>query len=455
MRSTTPAISRALPLLVAVLAIVATAGFVRGGDDTTRIRTTFDDVSPLVVDSYVKVDGVELGRVSAIKLRNGKADVELEIDKTALPIHDDATLTIRAKSILGERYIDLDRGSADAPVMKLPGRIPANRTSKSTDLQDVLNTLDDPTSTATAALLTTLGEGTAGQGKNIDNALKAVAPALNGAVELSAILDEQNDVLLSLIDKVTPVAKAVATDDGKQADRLVASAENALAALTSQRQALDASLQRLPGTLATARTSLREIAGVSTETAATLKGLRPVTDKLPEIAGELQTFSDSADPALSSLQPVLDKAQALIDEAQPLVRDLKPGVAGLKKVSAGARPIVEDLEPRLDVVLEFAKNWALATSEGDGLGQYFKGVVPTTPQALLNIPGLHLPQHLDETGEPISGAGGSADLLADITSKLGGPAAGSSATSPDPQSATGLDAEQEESMLNQLLGGLL
>lgn len=458
---------------VALTAALAALYVARADSSSTTLRATFSDVSPLVAGNFVKVDGVQVGTISSIELRNGMADVVLELDPAALPIHQDASLTIRTKSLLGERYIDLDRGTDSQPVMDLPGRIPSSRTSKSTDVQDVLNTLDDPTSTAAAALLVTLGEGTAGRGRDIDTALKAVAPVFDGATKLSEILDAQNAALLDLLDTVTPIAQAVATDDGQQAERLVDSAENALAALAEERAALDESLERLPGTLKTARTSLKELSELSTETTSTLKALRPVTDELPEVTDELREFSESADPALRSLGPVLDRAQALIDEARPLVRDLQPGMRGLRTVSAGARPVVEELEPRLEVVLDFAKWWALATSDGDGIGQYFKGVVPTTPQSLLNAPGIHLPTGVasatnskatPDSAGAIGGVDSADALLKDATSGLTSGITKSvtpktstnpveSVTERDNDSATGLDQKQEKNLLQQILGG--
>lgn len=465
--------SRVIPAGLAVLALLAVGGFVGSREASSNtLRATFTDASPLVAGNYVKTDGVTVGTVKSIELRNGKAELTMELDDAVLPVHRDATLTIRTKTLLGEKYVDLDRGTDSAPQLDLPGRIPTDRTTNSTDLQDVLNTLDDPTSTATAALLVTLGEGTSGRGRDIDATLKGLAPVFNGAEVLSQILDEQNAALIDLIDEVTPVAQAVATDDGQQAERLVESAENALTALADERAALDDSLERLPDTLSQARTSLKEVSGMSDETTKTLKSLEPVTDDLPEIADELKDFSEAADPAMSSLVPVLERAQALVDEAGPLVRDLRPGIRGLRTVAAGAHPIADELLPRIAMVLDFAKWWALATADGDGVGQYFKGVVPVTPQALLNIPGIHLPNALTKTSdeevaatEPGEGAEAGEDSgTAGVNGVLNGvtgtvdsltdSVTGGTKPAVDPDSATGLEEKQEQGLLGQLLGVL-
>lgn len=439
------------------ISVVAAAGLIAaatltsarvGDDNTVTLTGTFEDANPLVQGNLVKLDGVSVGEITSISLHDGQARVQMELDKSVLPLHDDASLKIRPKTLLGERYIELRRGSEQTPAMQEPYTIPAERTSHNVDLDDLLNSLDDPTSSGLAALLTTLGEGTAGNGKNIDAALKALPPTMRDIERLGTILDEQIGVLTSLIDKVTPVAKAAAGKHGDKLDSLVDSTTTALSAASSNREALRHTLMQLPGTLRQAQTTLAKVAGVSDVATKSLRDARPVTDNLSAISVELQKFADTANPALASMPRVLDRADALLAQAAPLVRDLRPGAKGLRSASRSTDKIVSHLSQEFTTVLDFVKFWALSTNSEDGISNYFRGVVPTTPGSLLQTPGVSTGD--GEKAPPQRGP--------DKPKKLPLPNLGDALPNPDDavakqDSATGLDRQQENALLDQLLGG--
>ena len=436
---------------VTVAAVVAAAAVAGGmaaardtGGDDVPVTVMFTDASPLIPGNVVRMNGVQVGLIRSIELRNGQAAVRMDLDRSVLPLQADASAKIRPVTLLGERFVEIDRGSPNAAEMAAPRVIPAHRTSRAVDLDEVLNSLDDPTSTALAALVTALGEGTAGQGGKIDAALRALGPAMRDTQRLGAVLDQQNAVLDRLGRQVTPVAQAIAGGNGRDLDRLAASAERMLAAVSAERAALDAALVRLPQTLDKAQRVLLEAAGVAEVGTADLKAIRPVTGDLAEITRELDAFSAAAGPALASLPPVLNRAKALLDEAAPAVRDLRPGTAALPAVGASAHRLVGDLTPHFKTVLDFVRYWAMSTNGRDGLSNYFRAFVVTTPKSLLQIPGTGVPGPTPKpTAEPDQDAAAASTPALPPLLTGGG----------DSGSATGLDSEQETSLLDQLLGG--
>jgi len=443
-------VRRTLGIVAIVSAITGTSaaaadGF--GGDETFTVTATFADASPLVVGNDVKVDGVEIGQISAITLRKGKADVEMELDSVVQPIHRDATVTIRPVSLLGERYVDLDRGSADQPVIAEDAMLGTRHTAKSVSLDDLLNSMDNPTSAALAAMVTTLGEGTMGQGQNIDSAIKALAPAMHDVTRLGAVLKGQNSVLKSLLDKAAPVAKAVASDKGQNLDQLVGNSKQMLSAVAAQQAALDTAIRAMPGTLTKAQRTLAQVAGVANVMTPALRDVRPVTDNLTQVSSELTSFAESANPALASLPEVLDRGKELLAEAAPLVRDLRPAGSGLNDVATSARPLVDNLSVRFKTIMEFMKGWALSTNGEDSLSNYFRAFVMYTPKGVTQIPGVGVGPDETRTQEPqdIPLPTGPALPSLPKVPALGG--------LQNDSSATGLDQQQESAMLEQLLGG--
>jgi phospholipid/cholesterol/gamma-HCH transport system substrate-binding protein len=418
-------------------------------DGPIKVDAVFADASPLVAGNVVKASGVEVGKITAVKLRDGQAHVQMVVDRSVLPLHDDVKATITTQDLLGERFVRLERGSPSAPVLKEPMVIDTAHTHRVVDLQDVLNSVDTPTSTALAALVTESGEGLKGRGQQADKALAALAPAMTQTKDLAAILSEQNTLLTHLVDNAQPVASALGSHQGRDLDHIVDSANTALTAVAANRESLRASLRQLPQTIASARATLAQLSGVADPATRTLASLRPVTDDLDDISGELQRFADAADPALASLPPVLDRANVLLGEAAPVVaalrpaaKDLVPTAASVQRLSSGALS-----GKNLTNLMEFVKGWSMATSDYDSISHYFKAMVPLSPNSMGDTAAGVVPALPDDLihGLPVP----TAPQLPQKGRRNSSPAGSASAN----DSATGLSEHQENSLVDQLLGG--
>ncbi len=461
--------------LVAVMAVVGV-----GGSSKRTLTAYFADAHPVVVGNVVRTGGVQVGTVDQITVEDGRAKVEMSVDEAALPLHTDATVTITTQDLLGERFMALDRGRPDAPLLEEPLTLPNEQTNRVVDLQEVLNAVDNPTGTALSALLTTAGEGMDKRGAHTADAITALRPAMENSRELAGILDQQNALLTQLVDRAHPVAQALADGHGKTLDNLVGSTTDTMSAVAAREEKTQQTLEELPGTLTSARRTLAEVAGVADPTANTLGSIRPLTDDLTDVSGELQRFADAADPALASLPEVLHRADELLGEAGPLVQSLRPAGPHLRGIAPAVHQLSDEaVSLRLTNLMEFVKGWTLATSDYDAISHYFKAAVPATPKAAghiaggvvpglprspINVPGLPgAPGATPATppdGTPApghaSGEGGSAPAgSAPTGNNTTGGADGmhNSGDAPADGGATGLNEEQEQSMLGQLLGG--
>ncbi|WP_214366568.1 MlaD family protein [Pseudonocardia sp. H11422] len=447
---------------VAVVAIIGATGAMSGlaaENPATKgmtIVAEFADAGPLLNGNEVKIDGVTVGEVSEMRVREGVADIALRLDPAALPVYRDARLTIRPVSLLGERYVDLERGTPSEPELEPGGIVPVAQTSVNVDLDEILNSLDEPTGQSLAFLVTTLGEGLRDNGGNVDEAVRALAPALADTRALTSVLADQNVLLGTLLDRVEPVAGALAADDGRSLDQLVGAADRLLAASTAQQEALDRTLAELPGALRSARTTLGTLAATAQETTPTLRAVRPVTEDLTAISGELMTFADALDPALASAQPVLERAEELLEQARPVAADLRRAGPDLHTTAASARPLTEDLTGNLDNVLNFIRYWALATNGHDGLSHYLRVALLLNPDTVTGLaPGGAVPDVLppaaeiggEQPGTEVPGAP-AADAPA-----VGGLLQAPTTDPAEPSGATGLSPEQESGMLGFLVGG--
>lgn len=111
-------------------------GQVRFGDHT-RFHAVFDEVSGLEEGQFVRVSGVEVGRVHAVEFTDGnRIDVTFEVDSSYTPTR--ATVaTVRYLNLVGDRYLELSDGAGDPTPMEPGERIGTDRTRPALDL-DVL-----------------------------------------------------------------------------------------------------------------------------------------------------------------------------------------------------------------------------------------------------------------------------------------------------------------------------
>jgi phospholipid/cholesterol/gamma-HCH transport system substrate-binding protein len=469
-------------LLLVMLGVVALRGE-SDADQGRRLSATVADAGSLEEGSEVRASGVLVGQVSSIELVGDEARIELEVHDGVLPVHKDATLTVRPVNLLGENYIDLDPGSADAPFLER-AEIPAKQVQTAVTLQDVLNTFEAPTAASLAAVVTTLGEGLHNNGGEVSAALKALLPAMENSEELGKILARQNKVLANLVSSADPVAAALADEDGRTLDRLLTSTERALGAIEVQETALEQTLLELPSTLVSAQRTLARFGGVAAEATPTVRALRPLTGDLQTVVKELRAFADAADPALASLEPVLRRADQLLTQAAPVVAGLRKAGPDLRRSAASLRPVGRELlDENLYGVMEFVRKWALSTNSRDGLSHYFRGVIYVTPTTLNSLLTSLIPSHVISPNQPSPGDGQPTpdgplpDVLPDGVlpdgvlpedlSGLDGILGGllgkghtsadtpdrTSSPSDDRTSALGLTATQEQRLIGQLLGG--
>lgn len=411
------------------------------------VNAEFEDVSPLLSGSEVEVHGVSVGEVAGIELReDNQAHVAVRLETEALPVHADATLTVRAVSLLGERYLELDPGDPSQPELQHGATLPAEQTGQAVDLDEVLNTIDEPTGEGLAALVTMLGEGMHGQGGNVDETIQVLADAMDDTGELVTLLNEHNDLLSRMVDNLHPVAEALAEDEGATLDGLLDSTLQLSEAASSRHEQLEESVDELPATLEQAEQTLDRLNAAARETTPTLEQIRPVTEDLGEISQELVSFADAAEPALASTEPVLERAVDLLDEARPVAEELREAGPDIRSVAGDAEPVVTELANNFDDVLDFLRNWALTTNGHDGLGHYFRAHLVLDPTQLAGpdlglLGGEEEPEDGDDAEESSDADGegaGDPDLLV---------------PDEDDQSATGLTEEQERGLLDHLLGG--
>lgn len=107
---------------VLVLGLATTAflllqvGALDGWGDQVEARVELPDAAGLNAGSSVALAGVEIGRVDRMELVGDRAVATLLLDPGA-QVRKDATVKVRARSVLGEKYLAVVPGSPTAPLL--------------------------------------------------------------------------------------------------------------------------------------------------------------------------------------------------------------------------------------------------------------------------------------------------------------------------------------------------
>jgi phospholipid/cholesterol/gamma-HCH transport system substrate-binding protein len=199
-----------LPIYIAYVAfsfvvigfIVAGMGLALPGTHRYAVNATFTDAADILVNNEVYMNGSKVGYVGAVSVERGKAKVQLVLDDTrALPLYTDASAEIRKKNLLGETYVDLQRGDS-LDNMPDGGSIPVEHTVPITEIDQVLAIFDPVTVQRVQLLINAAGGALSNNGQTMNGeavTLNTVLSTLNSpAVLLSVRRQQVQDIVVEL-----------------------------------------------------------------------------------------------------------------------------------------------------------------------------------------------------------------------------------------------------------------
>lgn len=227
-------------LVVGLIIVLAIVSFrIVNGVTAYRLEVPLDSADGLSPGSDVLIAGAHAGSVQDITLDGGQALLTIAIDDAYAPVHTNARLTVRPKSLLGEKYVSLDPGSGDA--LPSGARLPTQQVARAVDLQDVVNSLDQPTREKLRTLVIELGGGLAGRGSDINQTIVLGRQDLGDLAAISDTLatrDQDLQRVIQGLDQVT--AELSRSDRRQQLGELIKNSQTLLHSLSLQ----DAEIKR-------------------------------------------------------------------------------------------------------------------------------------------------------------------------------------------------------------------
>ncbi|MBV8445237.1 MAG: MCE family protein [Candidatus Dormibacteraeota bacterium] len=278
--------------LVVIGFIVAQMGLRAPWSHQYTVTAQFSDAADILVNNEVYMNGTKVGHVGAVTVRDGVAEVQMVIDNpNALPLHADATAEVRKKNLLGETYIDLQRGG-DATLMSDGGTIPVSQTIPITEIDQVLAIFDPETVQRVQLLINALGNATVNNGQTMNQeaaTTNALITELNApAVELSVRQQQVQDIVLELQRFYSVLA-----GQRSQVLQEFGTWNQVMGQLANQESSIG-------GTVRQANTLLQNLnALVSGESG----NLRATLDSLPVALADTNSFLDQSNTIITAIAP--------------------------------------------------------------------------------------------------------------------------------------------------------
>jgi phospholipid/cholesterol/gamma-HCH transport system substrate-binding protein len=240
-------------------------------------RALFTNVSGLQTGDYVKAAGVDVGRVNSLQLQRNNQILVTFTASTNVPVTRDTTLTVRYQDMLGNRYMEIDKPTGQAPALTSNETLPASQTQPALSLDALFNGFQPLFQGLQPAQINQLSAELVsvlqGEGGTIDGLLSTIGSLTNTLANRDQLID-------SVIDNLNAVLGAVSQHD-TQLNQLVVNLQHLITGLAADRNTIG--------------NSFGDIANVSGTLAGLLENARPdisgTVTKVGKLSAELNKDS--------------------------------------------------------------------------------------------------------------------------------------------------------------------
>lgn len=373
----------ALGVSLPILLVLGLGADDRLGPDY-KVRAVFDSVASAVPGEDVKVAGAKVGVIESMDVTAGKkAAVTLRIDDGRFaPFRADAKCIVRPQSLIGEKFIECEPGTASQSELEKIGDgedgegehlLPLERTQSQVDLDLFNDILRRPYGERFALVLSEFGTGLAGRGEDLKAAINRANPALRETDRVLGILARQNRVLADLA-RDSDAALAPLARQKERVSGFIEEANNTAKATAARRDDIERGIQRLPRFLDELRPLMADLDGFASQAAPVFRDLNAAAPQLSRVFQRLGPFSQSAQPSLLSLGDALERGRPALIRSRPLIRDLgrlgrdsRPVAVNLDRLTASL-----DRTGGIERLMDFVFYSTLAINGFDSVSHYLR-----------------------------------------------------------------------------------
>jgi phospholipid/cholesterol/gamma-HCH transport system substrate-binding protein len=343
-----------------------------------HLKVPMTQIGQTAEQSEVSISGVGVGHVTKVELADkgqaGTAIVTLEIEPEFAPVPADTRAILRAKSLLGEAYIELTPGDKRDGTLEDGDTLPPAQVAKSVQLDEIFRTFDPVTREAFKQGAIDNSIAIMNRGGTVNQALGVLPQTLNEVTDVLTVLNGEEEDLSKLIKNTGVVFDALSKRQG-QLSGLIQNTNTVFQTTAARRQDLQDFFRIFPTFLRESRATQRRLGDFS-------EFATPVFNKLVPVARQLSpTFEASAALAptsrrlYTSLKPVIRKAPRAFPSLRAFLDDDAPRLlARVPDYFAEFNPFLQTASYYRRELAAFLGNTAAATNAGISHGDAGKSV---------------------------------------------------------------------------------
>ena len=298
----------------------------------------------LVVGSQLTLNGVDVGRVQAIEVVGGLAQVVVGFDSRpdVAPLHEGVQATIKTKTLINETYVDLLDGNG--PPIPDQTVLPPGNVAPPVDTDEIIRALPESARRDLGGALQSLAAATKDNQSGISQTIGSLGEPTNYVPAAFKALTDQEPALRQLSANTARVLAALDTRQG-QIGQLVENAELVTRTTAGTREELSNVIRKLSPTLRTAQNASDDISRLGFALQPVANNLNKAAKPLNEALAELPATSRDLRELLPFLNSTLDKLPPTLERVPRFagdVQDLAPVLNGALKE---ANPILAYLRP--------------------------------------------------------------------------------------------------------------
>jgi virulence factor Mce-like protein len=210
-----------------------------------QIQALFNDADGIPTAADVRVAGVGVGKVIDVghdAAHPGYTVATLSItDDNANPVYSNGFATVRPKTLLGEKYVDLKLGDPTGEAIKNGGMLPGPQTSTSVENDQIFNAFDTQTRKQQQQVLQELNTALDGRAGDIQTILPQLDSVVRDLAPVAKVYEKDNPSVDQIFSNLDTLMKTLA-DEHVQLGQLLNNANVAAGAIASRDNSLIATL---------------------------------------------------------------------------------------------------------------------------------------------------------------------------------------------------------------------
>jgi phospholipid/cholesterol/gamma-HCH transport system substrate-binding protein len=367
----------------AVAAATVVGGVALRGGDSYEVQMVMPSAAQLSVRTPVWIRGHTAGKITGLRVKDGKAVATLQISDDFGRLHDGTTSRVEWVSAIGERVLTVYPGAAKNA--EIPDGSYLEAKSSQVEVDQVLEALDAPTRLRLSSLLAQLNGTVDGREVDLRTTIRSASGTANALGEVLKAVGQDGPAVRSLVSELSEMTRLAASRRTKIAST-VTNLNAVTGSVAQQQGALSSTLEKLPRTLKTARGTLAKVPAASDSTVSLLKDLRPAAHKLPGVSADLGPTLQDLRPTVAELRPLMGAASDLLQQTPELLDVTHQVLPSVNDLAGDLGPAISFLRPYTPEGVGGLDNWGQAFAPYDGAGHTWAGLLAPGTSALNESP---------------------------------------------------------------------